>query len=151
MSKLTELMNKHFFPVAYVAMASFVLLATYNRIANEFESDPLTIEASERTELFTLSSGEVFEFWREICVHKNMVITVHREFYNLDTADRYMMPSINYGAKEDDGCFDVRFLSDVPRNMDAGMYLYRPVLIYAVNENKTIAKPAPPVKVEIIE
>ena len=151
MSRIKNFTDSHFFTIAYVLIAVFVVMAGVKRIVNELENDPLTIEASERTELFTLSSGEVFEFWREICVHKNMVITVHREFYNLDTADRYMMPSINYGAKEDDGCFDVRFLSDVPRNMDAGMYLYRPVLIYAVNENKTIAKPAPPVKVEIIE
>jgi hypothetical protein len=151
MNKLIELMQKHFFLVGYVFIFGYIAVASFDRISDELESDPLTISASNKTELFSVKSGDAFEFWRDVCVYSDMVIRVHREFYNVDTSNRYMMPSISYGAKKDDGCFEVRFFTDVPQNIDPGSYLYRPVLIYSVNQNKTIAKEAPPVEVEVIE
>lgn len=148
---ISQFLRRHFFLVAYIAISFMFINALATRLINEFERDPLTIQSATPDANYTLKAGEQFEFWREVCVNKDMVITVHREFYNVDTADRYMMPSINYGAAKGDGCFSVRFLGYVPEDIQLGLYLYRPTLVYALNSDKTISKHAPPIKVEVVE
>lgn len=62
-----------------------------------------------------------------------------------------MMPGIAYVAYAEDGCYPAEFAADVPQRIPPGRYEYRPILIYQVNERRQIAKPAPYVKVEVIE
>lgn len=115
------------------------------------EDDPLSIEHAGETEFYTLSDGEEFTFERSVCVTKDLLVAVHREFHNLDTGDKYMLSSISYAANAADGCYSVQFAADVPARIPSGRYEYRPILIYKVNDKLTITKPAPFVTLEIVE
>ena len=113
------------------------------------QDDPLSIQYLGQPESYILNAGDAFTFNRRICVERDMVVTVHREFHNVKTNSKIMAPAINYGAYAKDGCFTVEFSAEVPLNMAAGEYEYRPILIYQVNDSLMISKPAPVVRVVV--
>ena len=140
--------TKHLLILFYIAaaLAALSALADYSKM---WEADPLAIAPRFETESLVLAPGEPFAFDRAVCVTKDLVVTVHREFYHIATGDRYMFESVSYGAKESDGCSNVEFTGNVPANVPPGSYEYRPLLIYRVNERLQVAKPAPIVQIEV--
>ena len=126
-------------------IVSFQLLSSIDRL----ETDPLTIEAVEGVEKYTLTDGDEFTFKRKVCVTADLIVTVHREFHNVLSAEKYMLPSISYVGYAKDGCFKIEFASSIPHRIPAGVYEYRPILVYEVNDSLTISKPAPPVRLII--
>jgi hypothetical protein len=118
---------------------------------SSLESDPVHISSIGHLDKFYgLAGGDEFEFVRDVCITKDVTITVHREFQNLFTPEKYMLPSIDYVGLKEDGCNRVIFSGQVPTHLPPGMYEYRPVMIYRVNQSLKITKPAPPVQIEIV-
>lgn len=116
----------------------------------KYAEDPLSIHTIDGNNEVSLSPGESFSFWRQVCVDKDIIVNVHREYHSLENDKKYMQPAISYVGNADDGCYDVEFSQIVP-NLPFGLYEYRPVLIYTVNDSLTISKPAPSVLVEVID
>ena len=121
------------------------------RVYQSYENDPIEIMNLGLVEEYTLRTGEEFIFWRHVCVHSDTVAVVHREFHNLGTGKKYMLPSVSYVGYAKDGCFDVQYASQVPARVPAGEYEYRPILVYNVNSSLAISKPAPIVKLTVID
>jgi hypothetical protein len=117
-----------------------------------YADDPLTVTYSGTPEqTFYLKQNDEFIFSRDVCVYQDLDVTVHREFHNIETGNKYMMNGVRYVAYADDGCYTTEFSANVPARVPVGSYEYRPILIYDVNRNLTIAKPAPVVRIEVIE
>lgn len=133
------------------AAALVVLLWAVSWVYDLMESDPLTVTAPGEMENFTVHAGDVFTFERNVCTTKDLVVTVHREFHNIDNGKKYMLKSIRYVAYAEDGCYATRFDTEVPKLLHTGAYEYRPILIYNTNASKTVAKPAPFVHLEVID
>ncbi len=125
------------------------LLATWQvyESVKKYEADPMTIEAVAGDPIVVPVGGS-FEFERYICQTKDLDVIVHREYVRLSDGERFMIPSVNYGAKRA-GCFTARFSSVLPSYMPPGEYEYRPILNYKVNDSLIIRKASPSVKIEV--
>lgn len=127
----------------------FSTLWGYTWVQDSLERDPLSIEG--QSEAVQVQAGDLFNFNRDVCSTKDLNVSVHREFHNLESGKKYMLPSIRYVAYAKDGCYKTQFATPVPLQITPGIYEYRPILIYNVNSRKTVTKPAPFVSVEVIE
>ena len=140
--------TKHLLILFYCA-ASVAFLSVAADWLARYAPDPLTIEPRTAIERITARPGDLFTFTRAVCVSADLVVTVHRELYQVSTGDRFMLPSVSYGAKRGDGCFNVEFSARLPSYLPPGGYEYRPLLIYSVNPQLRVAKPAPIVQIEV--
>lgn len=147
---MIDFIKSHTTHFLLMVLAIVVTMPSLDQI-KQLESDPLTIVHTSTAESYSLSKGSEFTFERSVCVAKDLLVTVHREFHNIETGDKYMLPSISYAASSQDGCFNVQFATTIPERIPYGIYEYRPILFYKVNEGLTITKPAPIVTVEVIE
>ena len=134
----------------YATLSVSVVLALVG-VAQHYAPDPLSVDFSGAVEDVTIRSGEAFVFDRDVCVLSDLVVSVHREFYNTDTRRAHVMPGVTYIAHKFDGCYSAEFSAKVPKRVPPGRYVYRPVLIYKVNGRREIIKPAPIVNVTVIE
>lgn len=116
-----------------------------------YADDPISIARLADRQPITVRTGGTFTFWRRICSTENVIADVHREFQSLETGDKYTLPVIQYVALAKNGCYNGRYQVPIPYKLPAGTYEYRPVIVYRVNSNLTIIKPAPGETIEVIE
>lgn len=140
--------TRHLLGVLYVVIAAAAFLVVVGGL-QRMQPDPLTVTHPGGVDLFEGRAGEKFTFWRKVCTAQNVAVTVHREFHSLATGEKYMLKSVQYVAYTEDGCYSTQFETMIPARIPPGVYEYRPILIYAVNQSKTITKPAPPVRVVV--
>lgn len=112
------------------------------------EQDPLTVIKPESETRVVVDDGS-FSFYRGVCAQQNVVVSVHRQFKNLETNELYLLPSTTYGTQKSDECILMRFVVAVPSDLPKGIYLYTPLATYAINEVKTITKELPSERVII--
>ena len=141
--------TKYILILFYITL-SFIAFIFAIGIAQYYERDPLSIELHNGGKAKYVHAGEYFTFSRDICVGKDIAISVHREFHSLETGKKYMLYGISYIAYKKDGCYVAEFTTKAPENMPPGQYEYRPILIYWVNEKLEIIKPAPIVEIEVL-
>jgi hypothetical protein len=151
---MIKILSRRALVLMYISAATLglMLLSTTIEYRKKHEPDPLTVIPPESQDVFTgLTASDLFTFQRKVCTTKDLIVRVHREFAN-DAGDLlYQLPSVAYGAYAENGCIDVIFTGVIPNEIPAGWYEYRPILIYDVNEVLQIAKPAPRVRVEVVE
>lgn len=135
------------FTIDVAGLALVAWLGSY--VLSAAEKDPLNVVYTNSMEQYTATHGEVLAVTRNVCSTKDLAVSVHREFHNVETGKKFMLHSVQYVANKADGCYETEFSVQVPRTIPAGRYEYRPILIYAVNRYKTITKPAPKVEVTI--
>lgn len=144
-------LRKHFtqfLAVLFAVVVALQLVEAWKLYAD----DPLTVTYhGEPDRTVFLNPGDSFTFRRDVCVEQDIDVTVHREFHSMTSGDKFMLSGIRYVAYAEDGCYTAEFSATVPDRMPVGPYEYRPILIYDVNNRLTIAKPAPFVRVEVIE
>jgi hypothetical protein len=143
--------QRHF--TAFLVTIVAVLVAiSINSSIKLLKTDPLTIKSVNGVEVYDgLKHGDEFTFDRTVCIKSDLIVTVHKEFHKVDTGNKFMMPSISYGAYAEDGCMNIQFAAVIPDRIPLGWYEYRPILIYQAEDSRRIAKPAPPVRVEVVE
>lgn len=145
---MKDFLARHFTQLLVVLLA---LAIGYNFLGvyRLYENDPVSIVNLGSTENYTVAPGDEFTFWRRVCVYSDTVVTVHREFHNLDSGTKYILHGVSYVGYAEDGCSDVQYSSTVPERVPEGRYEYRPMLVYHVNSSLVISKLAPIVKLTV--
>ena len=114
------------------------------------EKDPLTVEQVGEDSQRFVKVGGLFVFDRKVCTTKDLKVTVHREYHHIESGKKFMLSGIRYVAYAKDSCYETQFTAVVPAGIPTGEYEYRPILIYDVNNRKTIAKAAPVVRINVL-
>ena len=145
---MNDLVEKRTKSLLYIAFA-FVAFYFSTLLMQTYEKDPLSVKPSTEEERFVVAAGDSFVFSRQVCTEKDLAVTVHREFHNTETGNKFMLAGVRYVAYASDSCYETEFLTQTPLQLERGEYEYRPILIYNVNNIKTITKPAPKVFVTV--
>lgn len=136
----------YFLTLVFAVIVGVQAMTTWKELAK----DPLTI-SHVGPDLFVVKPGDAFEFMREVCVSSDITADVHREFYHVETGMRYILPSATYVGYSKIGCHTAIYSVKVPEEIPPGLYEYRPVIKYRVNSALDISKPAPPIKVKVLQ
>lgn len=83
-------------------------------------------------------AGGFLRFWREVCVSKDVTMTVTRSIKNMQTGEHYKLPSVHYGGYADDGCQAAIYQLTIPENLEPGLYTYQPRGVLSTGEVYTL-------------